>query len=69
MTFDVVCVIALDVISAIQYMETVGVLHKNVKPSNIIISRCQRVRLLLFRIFGIFTSTLLLLLRLLAQSD
>ena len=41
--FDAVCAIACDVISAIERLQDLGILHNNIATSNILIGQCPRV--------------------------
>ena len=43
LNFDGVCAIASDVISAIERLEDLGILHNNITTSNILIGQCTRV--------------------------
>lgn len=40
---DAVCAIANDIISAIERLEDLGLLHNNVTAKNILIGQCDRV--------------------------
>ena len=41
--FDAVCAIAYDVISAIERLQDLGILHNNITTNNILIGECSRV--------------------------
>jgi len=41
--FDAVCAIACDVISAIERLQDLGILHNNITTRNILIGQCPRV--------------------------
>ena len=41
--FDTVCAIACDVISAVERLQDLGILHNNITTSNILIGQCPRV--------------------------
>ena len=43
LNFDAVCAIACDVISAIERLQDLGILHNNITTNNILIGQCQRV--------------------------
>ena len=43
LNFDGVCAVATDVISAIERLEELGILHNNVTTRNILIGPCTRV--------------------------
>ena len=43
LNFDTVCAIAYDVISAIERLQDLGILHNNITTSNILIGQCPRV--------------------------
>ena len=43
LNFDAVCAIACDVISAIERLHDLGILHNNITTSNILIGQCPRV--------------------------
>jgi len=43
LNFDAVCAIACDVISAIERLQDLGILHNNITTSNILIGQCSRV--------------------------
>ena len=43
LNFDAVCAIACDVISAIERLQEVGILHNNITTNNILIGQCPRV--------------------------
>ncbi|KAJ7371534.1 hypothetical protein OS493_024874 [Desmophyllum pertusum] len=43
LNFDAVCAIACDVISAIERLQDLGILHNNITTSNILIGQCARL--------------------------
>ena len=43
LNFDAVCAIACDVISAIERLQDLGILHNNITASNILIEQISRV--------------------------
>ena len=43
LNFDGVCAIACDVISAIQRLQDLGILHNSITTKNILIGQCPRV--------------------------
>jgi len=43
LNFDAVCAIACDVISAIERLQDLGILHNNITTSNILIGQCSRL--------------------------
>ena len=43
LNYDAVCAIAYDVISAIERLEDLGILHNNITTNNILIGQCSRV--------------------------
>ena len=43
LNFDGVCTVATDVISAIERLEDLGILHNNISTRNILIGPCTRV--------------------------
>ena len=42
LNFDTVCAIACDVISAVERLQDLGILHNNITASNILIGQCPR---------------------------
>ena len=43
LNFDTVCAIACDVISAIEQLQDLGILHNNITARNILVGQCPRV--------------------------
>ena len=43
LNFDAVCAIACDVISAIERLQDLGIIHNKITTSNILIGQCPRV--------------------------
>ena len=43
LNFDAVCAIACDIISAIERLQDLGILHNNITTRNILIGQCPRV--------------------------
>ena len=51
LNLDAVCAIACDVISAIESLQDLGILHNNITTSNILIGQCPRVSKPIFFMF------------------
>ena len=63
LNFDAVCAIACDVISAIERLQDLGILHNNITTSNILIGQCSRVSkpICFFHVLSFFFSSFFLL--------